>query len=375
MAGLDEAAATSRTGMDRERGDDARGSEAAEHAEHAVRIRAGRLALVFGTAVFGGKLLAYLLTGSNAILADAMESTVNVVAAGMLVFSLVLAAKPPDRDHPYGHGRVEFLSAALEGTAITVAALLILASSIRDLLVGPAVQNLDLGVALTVGFSFVNFMLGLHLVRVGEKTSSMALVADGRHVLTDVWTSGGVVAGLLVVRFTGWIWADPLIAIVLAANVLREGILLMRSAVGGLMDRADDEQLDEIASRLEEIRAEALIDAHGLRSWSSGARRHVDLHVTVPRYFDVDRIHDIHDEIEARLFDGEKQAGDVVVHFDPCDPGLCVHCRMSNCPIRAAAFVEALPFSRERLTREDGVSHWRGGVQPSTEVAPVISSA
>lgn len=344
-------------------------------AEHLVRIRAGRLALGFGIAVFGGKLLAYLLTGSNAIFADAMESTVNVVAAGMLVFSLVLAAKPPDRDHPYGHGRVEFLSAALEGTAIAVAALLILASSLRDLLVGPSVQNLDLGVALTVGFSLVNLLLGRHLVRVGEKTSSMALVADGRHVLTDVWTSGGVVVGLLVVRFTGWVWADPVIAIVLAVNVLREGALLLWHAVGGLMDRADDDQLDEIATALESIRGEALIDAHGLRSWSSGARRHVDLHVTVPRYFDVDRIHDMHDEIDATLFDGEKQVGDVVVHFDPCDPGLCGHCRMSNCPIRAAAFVEALPFSRERLTREDVVSHWRPVVQPSMEEAPVISSA
>lgn len=348
---------------------------AAPNAEHADRIRAGRLALVLGIAVFGGKLLAYLLTGSNAILADAMESTVNVVAAGMLVFSLALSARPPDADHPYGHGRVEFLSAALEGTAIAVAALLILASSIRDLLVGPSIQNLDLGVALTVGFSLVNLLLGLHLVRVGERTRSMALVADGRHVLTDVWTSGGVVAGLLVVRLTGWVWADPLIAIVLAVNVLREGVVLLRSAVGGLMDRADDEQLDEIASRLEQIRGEALIDAHGLRSWSSGARQHVDLHLTVPRYFDVDRIHGIHDEIEAALFDGEKQSGDVVVHFDPCEPGLCSHCRMSSCPIRAAAFVEGLAFTRERLTREDGLSHWRRGAQPSTEVAPVISSA
>lgn len=375
MAGVEETTATARAGADRERSDDARSSEAAEQAEHAVRIRAGRLALVFGIAVFGGKLLAYLLTGSNAILADAMESTVNVVAAGMLVFSLMLAAKPPDRDHPYGHGRVEFLSAALEGTAIAVAALLILASSIRDLLVGPSVQNLDLGVALTAGFSLVNFLLGLHLVRVGERTRSMALVADGRHVLTDVWTSGGVVVGLLVVRFTGWIWADPVFAIVLALNVLREGFMLLRSAVGGLMDRADDEQLDEIASRLERIRGEAVIDAHGLRSWSSGARQHVDLHVTVPRYFDVDRIHGIHDEIEFTLFDGENQVGDVVVHFDPCDPGLCVHCRMSSCPIRAGEFAEALPLSRERLTREDAVSHWRSGVQASTDVAPVISSA
>lgn len=325
--------------------------------EHAERLRAGRLALGVGVAVFGGKLLAYAVTGSNAIFADAMESTVNVVAAAMLLFALILAAKPPDRDHPYGHGRVEFLSAALEGTAITVAALLIIASSVRDLLAGPEVQNLDVGLGLTVAFTLVNLLLGRHLVRVGERTRSMALVADGRHILTDVWTSGGVVAGLGVVRLTGWVWADPIVAIVLAVNVVREGWVLLRHAVGGLMDQVDEETLDQVVRVLDAERGDALIDAHGLRSWRSGARRHVDLHVAVPRYFDVERIHGIHDRIEAALFLGESQPGDVVVHFDPCDDALCAHCRMADCPIRKARFEEAFVFDRERLTREDVASH------------------
>jgi len=325
--------------------------------EHAERLRAGRLALIVGITVFAGKLLAYALTGSNAIFADAMESTVNVVAAGMLLFALNLASKPPDRDHPYGHGRVEFLSAALEGTAITVAALLIMAASVRDLLAGPTVQNLDLGVALTIAFTLANLLLGRHLVRVGERTHSMALVADGRHIMTDVWTSGGVVAGLGVVWLTGWVWADPLVAIVLAVNVIREGWVLLRNAVGGLMDQVDNETLDEVVRVLESERGESLIDAHGLRSWRSGARRHVDVHIAVPRFFDVERIHRIHDRIEAALFLGESQPGDVVVHFDPCDASLCRSCRMSECPIRGSGFEEAFVFDRERLTREDMVSH------------------
>lgn len=330
--------------------------------EHAERLRAGRLALGVGLAVFGGKLLAYALTGSNAIFADAMESTVNVVAAGMLLFALSLSAKPPDRDHPYGHGRVEFLSAALEGTAITVAALLIMASSVRDLLAGPKIQNLDLGAALTIAFTVVNLLLGRHLVRVGERTRSMALVADGRHIMTDVWTSSGVVAGLGVVWLTGWVWADPMIAIVLAVNVIREGWILLRNAVSGLMDQVDTETLDEVVRVLDAERGESLIDAHGLRSWRSGARRHVDVHIAVPRYFDVERIHQIHDTIEAALFFGESQPGDVVVHFDPCDASLCRHCRMSDCAIREAAFEQVFVFDRERLTREDMVSHGPGAI-------------
>lgn len=325
--------------------------------QNAERLRAGRLSLGVGIAVFGGKLLAYTLTGSNAIFADAMESTVNVVGAGMLVFSLILAAKPPDSNHPYGHGRIEFLSAALEGTAITVAAFLILATSIRDLYVGPAVQSLDLGVALTTAFTLANLLLGRHLVAVGVRTRSIALVADGRHILTDVWTSAGVIAGLLIVRFTGWVFADPLVAIVLAVNVIREGYLLLRSAVGGLMDQADDDTLDLLVALLERVRGDSLIDAHSLRSWRSGARRHVDLHVTVPRYFDVSRIHAIHDSIESGLFGGDPQPGGVVVHFDPCDPSLCRSCQMPDCPIRETAFGQALPFTRERLTRGDDLSH------------------
>jgi cation diffusion facilitator family transporter len=333
--------------------------------EQAERIRAGRLAVVVGVAVFGGKLLAFALTGSNAIFADAMESTVNVVAAGMLLFALHLSAKPPDHDHPYGHGRVEFLSAALEGTAITVAAFLIMASALRDLLAGPQIQNLDLGAGLTVAFTVVNLLLGRHLVRVGERTRSMALVADGRHVMTDVWTSGGVVAGLGVVWLTGWVWADPLIAIVLAVNVVREGWVLLRNAVSGLMDQVDVETLDHVVRVLEAERGEALIDAHGLRSWRSGARRHVDVHIAVPRYFDVERIHQIHDTIEMELFLGESQPGDVVVHFDPCEATLCRHCRMSDCPIRESAFEEAFVFDRQRLTREDFASHGPGARSPA----------
>ena len=236
-------------------------------------------------------------------------------------------------------------------------AVLIMASSVRDLLAGPKIQNLDLGAALTLAFTLVNLLLARHLVRVGDRTRSIALVADGRHILTDVWTSGGVIAGLLIVRFTGWVFADPLVAIVLAVNVIREGYLLLRGAVGGLMDQADDETLDQLAALLERVRGDSLIDAHSLRSWRSGARRHVDLHVTVPRYFDVSRIHAIHDSIESGLFVGDPQPGGVVVHFDPCDASLCRSCRMPDCKIREAAFERALPFNRERLTRGDDASH------------------
>lgn len=240
--------------------------------------------------------------------------------------------------------------------------MLIFVASMHDLLAGPAVRSLDVGIALTVAFTLVNLLLGRHLVAVGARTRSLALQADGRHVLTDVWTSGGVVAGLGIVWATGWVWADPLIAMSLAVNVLREGWQLLRAATAGLMDQADPETLDHLVALLARVRGDELIDAHSLRSWRSGSRRHVDLHVTVPRYFDVERIHRIHDTIEEGLFGDDPDPGSVVVHFDPCDPTHCRHCSMPSCPIRGDAFEALLPFERERLTREDAVSHRAGTI-------------
>jgi cation diffusion facilitator family transporter len=196
-------------------------------------------------------------------------------------------------------------------------------------------------------------MLGRHLVRVGHKTDSFALVADGRHIMSDVWTSVGVISGLLVVRVTGYVWLDPLVAIAVAIFVAREGAELLRKSIHGLMDQADVETLDSVADVLEGRRHESWIDAHGLRSWRSGARRHFDLHLTVTRYFDVEQIHAIHDEVKEVLLEGDPHGGDAVVHFDPCVNSLCSHCRMEVCGIRRSAFESPLTFTTDRLTRLD----------------------
>jgi len=329
------------------------------------RMRAGKTALVAGVCIFAAKFVAYLLTGSSAIFADAMESTVNVVAAGMLVFALSVSGRPPDEGHPYGHGKAEFLSAAIEGAAIAFAALVIITESIRELIAGPAVQRLDVGIAVLAASTLANAVLGVYLVRVGRSVESAALSADGRHVLTDVWTSAGVIVALFVVHWTGWLWADPLVAIAVAINVAWEGHQLIQEALAGLMDEADPEVLDEVASRLESARSASWIDLHGLRSWKSGARRHVDLHLTVPRYLDVDEIHAIHDRVEAALL-GDTP-GDVVVHFDPCVPSLCRSCGVEACPIRSAARTRHFPFTVERAVRTDE--------QLGHHTAPVVGGA
>ena len=321
------------------------------------RMRAGRMALFVGILIFLGKFAAYALTGSTAVFADAMESTINIVSAGMLILALSIAARPPDLSHPYGHGKVEFLSAGIEGAAIAFAALLILVHGVRELIDGPEIHSLDTGLAILAVSAIANAGLGLHLTRVGRTTSSDALVADGRHVLADVWTSVGVIGGLSVVWLTGWIWADPLIAIAVAINVAWEGYRLLHDSMAGLMDEADESLIESTTSLLERARRTSWIDLHGLRSWRSGARRHIDLHLTVPRFFDVNDVHAIHDEVETALFEGDAHGGDVVVHFDPCDENECHHCTMHDCSIRSHALVKAEPFTPRRAVRPDSALH------------------
>lgn len=322
-----------------------------EEREAALRIRAGWLSLAVGTLIFAGKLAAWRLTGSSAVFSDAMESVVNVVAAGLLVYTLIVASRPADRDHPYGHGKVEFFSAGVEGTLIGVAAVVILVEAVGELVRGPEVRRLDLGLLLLAGLTLGNAALGAWLVRVGGRTRSLALEADGRHLLTDVATSAGVLVGLGAVRLTGQVVLDPLVAIVVGLNVLRSGWTLVRHSVGGLMDEADTEVLGRVVAALERTREPWCIDVHGLRAWRSGAIEHVDVHVSVPRYYDADRLHALNEELTRNILSGAGAKGDVLIHFDPCRPRQCPGCSVQPCPVRSAPPVGRFPVTLARATR------------------------
>jgi cation diffusion facilitator family transporter len=322
-------------------------------AEREARLRAGIVSAIVGVVVFAGKLAAWWVTDSAAVLSDALESVVNVVAAAVLLFSLIVAARPADRSHPYGHGKVEFFSAGVEGTLIAIAAVLILGAAIRDLVEGSHLRSLDVGLLLVSTMTVANAGLGAYLLRVGRRTHSLALQADGHHVLTDVWTSAGVIAGLAAVWITGLQWLDPLVAIAVALNILRTGWMLVRQAIAGLMDEADEELLDRMVAALEQKRSTGWLDVHSLRTFRSGAFHHADLHLVVPRYFDAQRLHDIDDALHVALADVEGWHGELIVHFDPCAPPHCPGCAMEACPVRAHAFVRQEPFDLDRATRED----------------------
>jgi cation diffusion facilitator family transporter len=319
------------------------------------RLRAGWLSLAVAVFVLGGKLLAWRITDSTAVLSDALESLVNVLAAVLLILSLRIAARPHDRDHPYGHGKIEFFSAGAEGTLIGVAALAIMVTSVIELLRGPSVQRLDLGLLLVSAASAANLLLGLYLLRLGRRTRSLALEADGAHLLTDVWTSAGVLVGLAVVWVTDYVRLDPLIAIAVALQILYTGYRLVRRSVAGLMDEADEKLLWALVSGLEDARRPEWIDVHSLRSFRSGPVVHVDFHMVVPRFFDVEKLHAIDDELHDTVrSSSESAAGDgLLVHFDPCRPRHCPGCRYEPCPVRSAPCAARKPFVLERAIRGD----------------------
>lgn len=319
-----------------------------------ARVRAGIISLVVGTALLGVKYFAWLQTGSAAVLSDALESVINVVAAIFALGVIVFAGRPADAGHPYGHGKIEFFSAVFEGGLISFAALAIGWYAIEDLVRGPEIGAVELGLIITAGAGLVNAALGWHLVRVGRRAHSIALVADGRHVLSDFWTSAGVVVGLVLVRVTGLAWLDPVTALVVAVNLARTGAGLVRQAAGGLLDEEDAALLEQLVAAFDASRRPGIIRVHRLRAIRAGRIAHVDAHVIVPEFWSVEQAHDEIDAFEARVFEACQVEGEMVFHTDPCHRALCRICEMPSCAVREAPFDGRPPLSvaEARLTDE-----------------------
>ena len=314
-----------------------------------LRRRAAIVSMTVGVSLLLIKFGAYYLTGSTAVLSDALESIINVVASGFAFLSIIISARPPDESHPYGHGKVEFFSAGFEGALIVIAAVSIIWAAILALLHPAPLKSLDFGLLLLVLGGVVNYLLGVFLIRSGKNAKSAALVADGRHVQADAFTSAGVIVGLALVMLTGWNWIDPLVAIFVALNILRSGYHLLTEAVGGLMDKADPEFLTSVADVLQQIRRPEWIFPHHLRSWRSGAVRYIDFHLVMPRYWPLSKLHQTHKNIETQLLMALDTPGQVVIHFDPCSDDYCPLCMVEACPLRTAPFQKKLTWTEPLL--------------------------
>lgn len=318
-----------------------------------IRLRAGLVSLVVATLMLAAKYQAYRMTGSAAVLSDALESIVNVVAAVFALGGLVFAGRPADRSHPYGHGKIEFFSAAFEGGLIAFASVVIVYEAIRSLLAGPEVHQIGAGVLIVLGSGLVNLALGVYLVRTGRRYASLTLVADGQHVLADVWTSAGVVIGLGLVHLTGRAWLDPLAALLVALSLMWTGFRLVRHAAGGLLDEEDPLLLNRVLAALQRYVGGGVIRVHHLRAIRSGRFQHVEAHLVVPEFWSVERAHDLSEDVAARAMRDLGVEGEMVFHTDPCHRVYCAVCDLGECPIRREPFREATPLTLEEAVRPD----------------------
>ncbi|OKL44954.1 cation diffusion facilitator family transporter [Pseudovibrio exalbescens] len=272
--------------------------------------------IVVGLIVLATKYAAYLYTGSIAFYSDALESIINVASAMAAAGALHLARKPADHNHPYGHTKVEYFAAVLEGVLIVLAAVTILRQAYFSLIEGPEIEFTLLGVVLNGAASIVNCVWAVALMRVGRKHRSPALVADGKHLMTDVYTSVGVIVGVGAAYVTGWMILDPLLAIVVAINILWSGWHLVRESIGGLMDEAAPEEEQELLRALISQHGDGAIEAHDLRTRHSGHVTFVDFHLVVPADMSVRDAHEICDRIEEGI--GQKLPGArVTIHVEP----------------------------------------------------------
>lgn len=282
----------------------------------ALRSRAAMYAIIGGILVFAIKLVGYALTGSVGILSDALESTVNVATAAITAWAISIAARPPDESHPYGHDKVEYLSSVLEGLLIGVAAALIIATARESFLTPHVISAPIPGMIVTTLASVLNLMLGRYLILTGRRVGSVALESDGQHVLADVITSVGVLVGVALSVVTGLWWLDPVIAVLVALNVIWTAIQLMRRSVGGLMDAAlSSAELEAIHTILNTFK-NRYIEIHDLRTRASGPRRFVDFHLIVPGITSVQDAHDLCDEIEVAIQTAIPSAS-VTIHVEP----------------------------------------------------------
>ena len=326
-----------------------------------TRITAVSLSLVVGALLMAAKFYIYRITLSTAILSDALESIINVVASAFALGSILLAAIPPDKNHPYGHGKIEYFSAGFEGALIMLAAAGIFKTGWPRIFEPAPLPNLQEGLWLLLGASLVNLLLGLGLMRTGRKTRSLTLEADGKHVLTDVYTSVGVILGLFLVNFTGWFWMDGAVACLVGVNILYTGGVLLHQSFAGLMNASDPKLLQEICGLLDENRKEAWIDVHQLRAWASGNLIHIDFHLILPRSFSLEEAHREAKELENILSCHFSGNASVLIHLDPCIEPDCPVCSRYLCGERVLPLEGRFTWTVETTTMKG----W-GGDRPST---------
>jgi cation diffusion facilitator family transporter len=297
------------------------------------------------------KIAAYYITRSVSILTDALESITNVVAGFIGLYSLYVAAKPRDFDHPYGHGKAEFISAGVEGTMIGSAGAIILYKAIQNLIHPVALQQVDLGMILIGATAIVNFLVGYFCLQTGKRNNSAALIASGKHLQSDTWSTLGIIAGLLLLYFTGYRWIDSAVAIAFGTFIIFTAYRIIRGSIAGIMDEADLKLLARMVQVLNANRSENWVDLHNLRVIKYGEVLHVDCHLTLPWYLNVNEAHKEIDALADLIRREFGESFELFVHSDGCLYIQCPICNKQDCAVRQHNFEKRIIWTLENVSK------------------------
>ncbi|UOE37914.1 cation diffusion facilitator family transporter [Chryseobacterium oryzae] len=309
-----------------------------------------KIIAVFGIILFVGKIIAWKLTDSDAVFSDAMESIVNVISAFMGLYSLYLAAKPKDEDHPYGHGKVEFVTSGIEGALISIAGLMIIYEGINSLIVGKVLNKLDWGIAIIAATAIINYFLGYISIKKGEKENSLVLISSGKHLQSDTVTTLGVVISLIIVYFTKIYWIDSLVALFFGFYIIFVGYKIVRKSLSGIMDEQDPELLNKIINLLENNRRTEWIDIHNMKIQQFGSSLHIDAHITLPYYYSLREAHQEMEKVIILLANNTNRTVEFNFHMDDCKPISCSICQIMECPVRQHPFIKRIEWTPENVT-------------------------
>lgn len=309
------------------------------------------VSLVLSIILMSIKFAAYYLTHSNAILSDALESIINVIASAFAFYSIYLSSQPKDHDHPYGHGKIEFFSSGFEGALIIIAGVWIAVEAVQHLLHPQPVEHLDWGVLLILLTVVINGALGYYLQKVGKTTRSEALVADGKHLVTDSLSSVLILVGLGLLMLTKIQWIDSAASLVLSLVIFYNGFKLIRTSVGALMDETDPELFEHAVDILRNHKQDYWIDVHNMRIQKYGSDLHIDCHLTLPYYWDLQQVHKAVHEFEDALEANYVGNVELFIHADPCLPDCCKYCRLEGCSVRSKAFKKDIDWSIHNLSK------------------------
>jgi cation diffusion facilitator family transporter len=318
--------------------------------KHSENIVVQKVITIVAVLLFTVKIFAWYLTGSVAILTDALESTVNIISAFVGYYSLYISSRPKDENHPYGHGKAEFLSAAFEGLLILVAGLIIIYDAIINLRHPHVLQSLDKGIYLVAATAILNFAIGFWAIKTGKRNNTLALIATGKHLYTDTWSTVGIIGGLILISVTGLVWLDSIVALCFALIIIYTGLKIIRTSLSGIMDEADEALLKEVIEYLNKNKRDNWIDLHNLRIIKYGSVLHMDCHLTVPWYLNVNEAHAEVDALSNMIREKYGDSVELFVHTDGCMEFSCRICTKSDCSVRQHAFAHRVNWDVENIS-------------------------